>query len=228
MAQRLTFANNYTATAASGVGGFNDYIDVDLLPSDLDGDLNPTVSRGYINIPITIEWEDAGVTYREETICTGWTDTPTKQLYIETMYSSGTSGNSATIRCAPNRQVMECFQLAQSVSATVAASETYMAEHGITHVLGIGGACTVSIEDAYDSNGAPFDNYTQVSNGGHVTRLFMTDNNADQPAITWATWNAGTINWESGSPQFAIGKTNLVVEIVGSGYALYGSFKQFA
>jgi len=224
VAQRLTFANNYTATAASGVSGFNDYIDVDLLPSDLDGDLDPTVSRGYINIPITIEWEDTGVTYREETICTGWTDTPSKQLYINTMYGSSTNGNSATIRCAPNRQVMECFQLAQSVNASVGAAETYQAENGIAHTLSIDGACTISIEDAFDSNGAPFDNYTTVYNGGHVTRLILIDANVNQPALTWTTWWSATINWENGSPQFTAGKTVLIVELFG----LYGSFKLFA
>lgn len=223
MAQRLAFANNYSATAASGVGGFDDTIAVDVTPNQTDDSFNPAVTRGFINVPITISWEESGQAMTEETICTGWESYPSPLLYINPMYTAGTNGQPAVITCAPNRQVMACLQSAQSCQATVAASETYEADHGVTHWLNITGACTISVEEALN-NDYPSVN-AEVYNGGHVTRFILTDADADQPAITWSTYDP--IVWESGSPQFVLGKTRIVAEICGAGSILLGSFKLF-
>lgn len=217
MAKRLNYINNYQAIAASGVGGNDTYIDVDVVPDLGIGDQ----SAGSYFFPITCI-DGAGAVI--DTVATGWQSSPPR-LFINQMYSSGLSGE-CTILCAMNKEIMQCVQSAQHVADTV-ASGTYAAEHGITHWLDIAGACTLQVEYAMPL-ADPWNNYTDITNGAHVTRFILTDSDADQPAITWAA-SYGGIAWaDADDPQFSVGRTRLVVELVGTGGQLFGRYWAYA
>lgn len=217
MAKRLDFINNYQATAASGVDGFADYIEVDVVPDLGIGDQ----AAGSYFFPITCIDESGSVI---NTVATGWQSSPPR-LFINTMYNNGLAG-SCTILCAPNREVMQCLQSAQHVNDTV-ASGTYSAEHGITHWLNIAGACTLEVVFVMP-DGDPWGNYTDIRYGAHITRFILTDTDADQPAITWAA-SYGDIFWaDADDPQFSAGRTQLVVELVGTGGLLFGRYWAYA
>lgn len=224
MGKRLRVIDNYSATAAGGVGGNDDFIDVDTDIGTLSG--LGDVARDFAAVPITIEWDSGGgVMARLNTICTGWQASPPK-LWINPMYNSGTSGAAASVFCAPNAPTLACTQLAQSLGGSLSGGQ-YDAEYGVTHYVNVTGAGTVNLAYAYQNYAEPFQNYSQVFNDGHVTRLILTDANTNQPALTWQT-TYGNLIWENGAPQFTAGKTRMVVEIVGGGGNLFGSFKLFA
>ena len=214
---RLQIVDNYSAVAASGFGGYDNYISVDVLPSPFD------VTRDTVSIPITL-LDTATGSPVVNLICTGWQQSPAR-LFIDVLYISDVT-TSCDIICAPNKPLMECYQLAQSMGGTV-DGDTYSAVHGVTHYLTISSAGTIQIEYGFDGNSAPWDNYSQVFNNGHLTRFILSDADSDQPTITWST-DYGSLTWENGSPQFTSGKTRLVVDVVGGAGALYGSFKLFA
>lgn len=207
---RLTYLDDYSTTAAS-FGGTDDYIEVAAVPDIGDK------ARGTVAVPITIV--DSGGGYNHKTICTGW-DTATSRLYIDAMYVS--SGTDVTIMSAPNNAVMQCQQQAIAVSGSL-SSGTYEADYGITHEVNITGAGTIEVQTI---SGTPFSaGYEQVFNSGQVTRLLLKDADGDQPAITWAA-SSGSLYWADGDDaQFSVGKSLLVVEIVGGGTShLYGRY----
>lgn len=211
MAKRLKFINNYQAIAASGVGGFDDHIDVDVVPNL--GISDPAAGTYYF--PITITDGSGGIT---QTVCTGW-DSVNLQLFIEPLSISDLTG-SCTVICSPVNESNMFFQLTQSVSGGL-GGDTYAAEHGIFHVVNVGSAGTIEVATLPDT---AWSHYEGLAPGGQVTRLLLIDSDADQPVLTW-TASYGSLEWEAGAPQFSVGKTKLLVEIVGG---VYGSFKSFA
>lgn len=210
---RLTYLDDYVTTAAT-FGGTDNYIEVDAVPDIGDQ------ARGTVAVPITIV--DTGGGYIHKTICTGW-DTATSKLYIDSMYVS--NATDVTIFSAPNDAVMQCQQQAVVVTGTL-DGDTYEADYGITHEVTVESAGTIEVQTI---SGTPFSSsYEQVFNNGQITRLLLTDADDDQPAITWAA-SSGSLYWADGDDaQFSVGKSLLVVEIVGGGTAdLYGRYWQY-
>lgn len=218
MPQRIKVLDGYQAVCAAGVGGFDDYLSVDLLPSefpDCPHFGNPNVARDSIKAPITLQWTDAGVVYRLRTVCTGWTDTPDKRLYIDTMYGGGTVG-STEVFSAPNTATQYLLQSAQRIEQTIDSGVSVIAvELGVVNDISVQAAGTINFTGPAPTSGAVFDTGQEdiYSTYGR-TVLKLTDYNADQPALSFGLLPTGlAVVWESGAPAFTSGKTRLLVEI---------------
>lgn len=220
-----TFFNNYEAVAASGIGGFDDYVLVDVLPVELDPDLSATYAQGSIEVPITLTYVDTGVTTRLNMICRGYTDTPSKRLYVDSLYGSGTA-ESCTVVCTLNRATLASFQSNRMASApTYSGWDAVSVDVGVNTYCNIAVASTITLENGVVPGDGLAD-YQQFVVGLGTTRILFEDAMANQPAITWNDTTTPGIIWEAGSaPQFQVGKTHMLVTIVGG---TYGSVQHFA
>lgn len=219
-----TFFNNYEAVAASGIGGFDDYVEVDVLPVELDPVLAATYAQGSIEVPITLTYVDTGVTTRLNMICRGYTDTPSKRLYVDPMYGGGTA-QPCTVIGSLNRAALSAFQTvrARSVSSYAGWTEDYI-DVSANAQGGIGVACTLHLVNGTTPDQGLAD-YQQFQVGLATTHIFLHDYTATQPVITWVDDTSNVI-WEDGSPpQFQVGKTRMLITLIG-GFA--GSVKHFA
>jgi hypothetical protein len=226
MTKRITVIDNYDAMAAGGVGGSNNYIDVDVIPANLNGgELGLNVSRGDIAVPITLLDSDNAPILN--TVCTGWQEFPNR-LYIDALNQADIPG-PVRIISAMNHDIMSLLQSGQLIYGAISgAVYSITTQHGVAHKLDIEQAGTILIETALQGAATPFGHYEQVFNGGHVTRLLLVDTLAAQPALAWGINGTGSLRWEAGSPQFVAGKTRLMVEIAHFGDDQMGSFKLFA
>lgn len=211
MAQRLQMLDNYQAIAVNGVGGNNDYIDVDVVPSIGD--------KARDTVKCIISLGTVG-----KTLCTGWQSSPPR-LFIDPLSSADIPG-PLTIMSTPSTADMAQYQSRQRVGGNWSGS-IMTAELGMMTKDNIYAAATIEL-----TNSAPgfdgFYGYEQAFLSPGRTVLVLTDANVNQPALTWGT-TYGSIKWESGPPQFAVGKPYLLVFIEPTGDGLtFGWFKQFA
>lgn len=211
MADRLQLLDNYQAVAANGIGGFDDFIDVDAVP--------PTGDKARDTVKCIISLGTVG-----KTLCTGWQSTPPR-LFIDPLSSANIPG-PITIMSTPSVADMAQYQSRQRAGGSWAGS-VLTAELGIMTKANVYGAVTVEL--AATSPGFDgFYGYEQAFLAPGRTVLVLTDANTNQPTLTWGTIY-DIIKWEAGAPQFAVGKPYLLVAIEATGDGLtFGWFKQFA
>lgn len=219
MATKPTFFNNYTATAASGVGGFDDYIEVDTLPVDLDPSLAATYAQGSIEVPITVSYDNAGTTVHLNMVCRGYTDTPTNRLFIDSL-SGSSIGSSCAVICTLNRATLAAFQSTRMQQiATYSGVADASVDVGCNATVSVGIAGTITWVNGATPNAGLAD-YQNFTSGLATARILFNDATNTQPTITWADSSSPGIEWESGSaPQFQVGKNNMLVTIVGGQFA---------
>lgn len=219
-----TFFNNYEAMAASGIGGFDDYVEVDVLPVELDPDLAATYAQGSIEVPITLTYVDTGVTTRLNMICRGYTDSPSKRLYVDSLSGSGVA-EPCTVICALNRAAMAAFQTTRmQETATWSGWDAETVDVSVNTAISIQVASTITLVNGITPDSG-LANYQSFTSGLATAQILFHDVLAGLPAITWVdSTNAGII-WEAGSaPQFQSGKTRMLVTIIGGQFAFVRHF----
>lgn len=223
MAAKPTFFNNYEATAANGIGGSDDYVEVDVLPVELDPDLAATYAQGSIEVPITLTYVDTGVTTRLNMICRGYTDSPSKRLYVDRLYSTVTE--PCTVICALNRAAMAAFQTTRMhVTGTYSGLDAATVDVTVNTWVTIDVASTITLDNGTNL-GLGLADYQTFDVGLATAHLLFHDYLAGQPAITWVDSTDAGIIWEAGSaPQFQSGKTHMLVTIIGGQFGFVRHF----
>lgn len=224
---RLTAIDRYTAVAADGVVGLQDYIVVDQLPPVI-----AEMARDTVAAPITLI--DAGGVVVLETVCVGWeTVGVDSHLYIQALDIDSIAG-PLTVLSSPSAAMMASTQPATARHGAL-SSGTYYADVGHMHHVTVAGDATIQVRSLVDRGtgfGPLFQGEDAISTLGLVTRLVIEDQmEVGGPAeLTWAV-NAELVGiaWEVAAPQFTAPGTRLAVELWNRGDGvMLGWFREFA